>query len=590
MEIDVHQIFADYFQHPILKPLAYECSLKLAEGHICLDIEHYNQKTGQSITTEALLETPYCTDANGLSDEEIAQINTPFVIWGKLLYMQRYFLYETEILKALKRITSNYDTSQIWNLLRQETTLINKLFSASEEIDWQKVAVINSLIQPFSIISGGPGTGKTSSISRLLHIYFTLYPQKRVALIAPTGKAAVHIKESMLQYAKQQNKEEQSWLYSKFENQIENATIHRFLGHKKGSHYFKHNEQNVLSQDLIIVDEASMIGISLMSKLLNAVGAHSQMILLGDKNQLMSVEAGSVLGDMCSLNDASENTFSTEHCQRLNYFLQNEQVKECDTPAHLLTNTIVELKKSYRFKTNKGISQLSLLSLKNEINVDDLTPFVQQKYQDVHFLTHFSHQDILRFAHFFIPYIEEPDPQKALQCFNSVRLLSPFHNGMYGVNELNFLIKSYLIKKGLLEVKKGSLFFHNQVVIISKNNYNLDLFNGDIGLIRQNEQGEFRAYFEDEKGTLKVINPFMLSHFDTIFAMTIHKSQGSEFDKVALVIPEHQQQEILNKELIYTAITRAKKELYVFSSEEAFVTANNTATERLSGLKDRIFF
>ncbi len=311
--IDVHKVFSDYFENSDIQASAYAVSKKLSEGHICLNIDNYNQELQDNPDT--LEENPYLEEGDQINLEDLKASKfvsdsleniKPFVLNGNKLYIHKYFQYESAILNKIAKFLETEDSSKedIIKALEQHKEFIVELFdndtdislSVAERVNWQLVAAMTSILKQFSIITGGPGTGKTTAVAKILAVLYTIYPNLRVVLAAPTGKAAARMMES-LKGAKERIPGLSKTIKDKYDN-IESGTLHRLLGYIQGTHYFKHNAENQLDFDVVIVDESSMIAVSMMAKLLDAVKASSKIIFLGDKDQLASVEAGSVFGDI----------------------------------------------------------------------------------------------------------------------------------------------------------------------------------------------------------------------------------------------------------------------------------------------------
>ncbi len=292
---NVHQQFAEFFESETMKPYAFLVSKKLSEGHICLQLSDVDAE---------LRGTPFYDDSailkgiKDLQDEELVTTANgpyqPFVLHNNKLYMQRYFDYETQILKRIKAFVDNEKqfAEERQTALKQNLNFIKSLFAAKattaggtpyEDTDWQLVAAITGVLNDFSIITGGPGTGKTTTVAKILAILFTVNPSLKVALAAPTGKAAVRMAESL----KKASLDMPDFISEKFELIIP-GTIHRLLRYIPGSPYFKHNLDNPVNFDVVIIDESSMIDVALFSKLLQATGNGTKLILLGDKDQLAS--------------------------------------------------------------------------------------------------------------------------------------------------------------------------------------------------------------------------------------------------------------------------------------------------------------
>ncbi|MGZ2371707.1 exodeoxyribonuclease V subunit alpha [Ancylomarina sp. YFZ004] len=608
--IDVHKIFADYFNSNISKALAYAVSQKLSEGHICLDIEKYNHLIFGKEESELLEMNPFLKQGDSFDIAEIIKdsfitssldVICPLVVNEGKVYLHRYFEYETEIIQQIKNFveqeSTTLDLSE--NILSHQTDLIHTLFESSddtgnlpsaESVNWQLVAALTAIIKKLSIITGGPGTGKTTTVAKILAILYSDCPMLKVALAAPTGKAAARMKES-LSHAKDSLAGLSEEVKSLFDD-MEAKTIHRLLGYKKNSPYFKHNADNTLEYDVIIIDESSMISAPMMAKLMTSISTSARLIFLGDKNQLASVDAGSVFGDIClSLGD-NMNVFSESNAQFINAFIAQDKLKiQTDfisslPMSHLLSEHIIELKRSHRFKSTEGIGLFSKALIQGHISDKDYKDSEQCKGEYVKVVGDDNSSLLDEFMIKYKSYIEEKVIKKALQKLNDVRFLCTVHEGKYGVNHYNMLITEFLKKKDLLNPQNG--FYENQPIIIKRNDYALGLFNGDVGIIRKDDKGVFKAWFESVDGSVKQVLPGFISAYETVFAMTIHKSQGSEFTSVAVILPNDENLAILTRELLYTGITRGKKEVVIFGDKAVIDSAALRKVERASGIIERI--
>jgi len=608
--IDPHQIFADYFENTATKVLAYAVSQKLSEGNICLDIDSYN-KLIASKTEEELTElNPFVEPGMQFDLDELAadsQISTPegecqpLIMNGSKIYLQRYFQYETEILEQIAAFVNEEERSleEKRALLVSQKEFIKKLFggntypeglSLTERVNWPLVASLSAIQKNISIITGGPGTGKTTTVAKLLAILFRGSSDLKVALAAPTGKAAARMKESLSQ-AKDYLPDLTDELKDRFEG-MEAKTIHRLLGYVHNSPYFRYNNTNPLLYDVIIVDESSMISASLMSKLLMAVSPSSRIILLGDKNQLASVEAGSILGDIClSLGDEM-NAFKPESAAFINGFMPDEASQiptdfiRAEQSSNVLSEHIVELKRSHRFKGNEGIGLFSKALIQGSVSEQDYHDSAHCQGEYVKVDEKEQSQQMYDFMLRYRSYIEEEDIMQALQKINDIRFLCAVHEGRYGVKHYNRLIERFLKEQNLL--RPSTTYYENQPIIITSNDYALGLFNGDVGIIRKDEEGTYKAWFENIDGTFKQVLPGFISSYETVFAMTIHKSQGSEFKAVAVILPNDGNLPSLTRELLYTGITRGKKEVIVFGKKAVIDACAERKVDRASGLTERI--
>lgn len=586
---DIHYKFASYFdQSKQLGPYLYALHQKIAEGHVCLDVTN---ALDPDILEKYRLVQPEVLIPNDLVGTE-QDVLHPFILDGSLLYTQRMFRYEVQSAVKIRELVLappfRVDVPQLKTILQQ-------YFEPGDAtVDWQLLAAISAVLYNFTIITGGPGTGKTTTVAKILAILWQLFPNYNIAMAAPTGKAANRMSESLQQATPD--------LHGDVKQKIKNLpvlTLHRLLGTIKDSTRFRHHEAYPLPYDVIIVDESSMMDIAIFAKLLNATSRTGKLILLGDSNQLASVEAGSLFGDICNMLQ-QQHLFSpsfTDAIQPLYPELAMILKKEytVSAAAHLLTNHIITLEKSYRFRDDEGIGAVSKAVIAN--NTLMLEQLCDSKGND---LVHFDFEnDAVFFEQFIHQYrnymLDETDNRRsitdALSLFNYCRVLAATRQNDLGVYNLNIRIEQYLHQQGWINMYDA--FYDYKPIMITNNNYNLDLYNGDIGLFKRDESdGVVYAHFlgKDEAGnvSIKKVLPGFLSDYETCYAMTIHKSQGSEFDKVLVVLPDKEDHAILSRELVYTAITRAKKEVYIQSPRAVFMAACNKKIVRNSGLRQRL--
>lgn len=591
---DLHFQFTELVADKYLKPFAYLLSKRHSEGNICIDLEKENfdeeynswsediQKRILPFSTEKLLKATAI-----LSLDEFDK--KPFIIFNNKLYTYRYFKYETQIIDKINQLIANEKEALSKRKLELQTHkhVIAKLQDTNLEItDWQLVACLNSYLNNFSIITGGPGTGKTTTIAKFLALLYTSSPDLKVALAAPTGKAAIRMVESL----KNNRLAGEEPLKSKIE-ELEGTTIHRLLGYQKNSNYFKYNAENSLDYDVIIVDEASMIDVPMLAKLLAAIDPTKRFILLGDKNQLASVEAGSMLGDLCNSAVISEeptlNIFSDNRKNFLNKFLNaSNTITSSNTPvSKCLNEHITELMLVRRITEEaKVIGQLSKAIIQED--VEEVNKLLKQDFDNLKVDTNYDNSVFENCISGYRAYIEEKDIKCAIEKLNAIRVLCAVREGKNGIYATNRKIETYLQTRKLL--KLNSEDYENRPILVNKNNKELNLFNGDVGIIRTNAKGHKRAYFTDKNKEIREIVPTNIGSYDTVFAMTIHKSQGSEFDEVVIILPEKQESKMLNKELLYTAVTRARKKLTIQGTTEIILQTIQTRVKRTSGIMDRI--
>lgn len=584
---DVHQQFAEYFSVSELKPYLYFLSKRMSEGHICINVGDIN-------TEEIPEHYATMTDSRMLAQQAIIgdaqHDNQPFILHNDMLYMQRYFRYETMLLRRLYQFfeQEQKEIEGRKDVLLQQKALVERLFNNGQatNTDWQLAAAITAVLHNFTIITGGPGTGKTTTVAKILALLFTLQPDMKVALAAPTGKAGARMAESLMNA----NLDLEDTIKQKFGN-LKPATIHRLLGWQKDSPYFRHNAGNPLIADLVIVDEASMIDVALFAKLLDAIAQGARIILLGDKDQLASVEAGSLFGDLCRAQN-SLNKFTSEKAQYINQFVVQDAAKlgdeNIDNQNHPLFQHIVELRYSHRFKGDEGIGKISRAVINNDAialaqfidQPNDSTVIIDQEYSTAIFEN---------FIDEYKQYIQEPDILTALHKLNQLRLLCAVKVGNQGVYSVNAAVELHLASKGY--IVRDSIFYNNRPIMVTQNNYTLGLYNGDVGILRPDENDVMKAWFIDSSESdghkLKSVLPGFITQMETVFAMTIHKSQGSEFESVMVILPNSPAR-LLTRELLYTGITRAKNQVIIQATKDVLMATAAAQVERGSGVIARL--
>jgi exodeoxyribonuclease V alpha subunit len=368
-------------------------------------------------------------------------------------------------------------------------------------------------------------------------------------------------------------------------------TLHRLLGPIEGSPYFRHNAQNPLALEAVVVDEASMVDLALLSKLVQALPEGCRLILLGDKDQLASVEAGAVLGDICDT--GRSRGYSRKFCRELReatgYRLTPERRRK-DVPE--LADCVVHLGRSYRFGPGSGISALSRAVNQGEGTLG-LEILKQGGYGDVRWrplpplgnLGRALKERVLEgFRHIFGPQ-HEKEVHEGLERF---RVLCALREGPHGVRSVNLMVEELLRGEGL--IRGEGRWYPGRPVLITRNDYDLRLFNGDVGVTLPDPAsgGELRVFFAGAEGEMRRFHPLRLPEHETVYAMTVHKSQGSEFDRVLLLLPDRDSP-VLTRELIYTAVTRARESVEIWGVEEVFREVLSRRIERRSGLREALW-
>lgn len=560
-------------------------------------------------------------DAIGSADD--AELK-PLIIDKGNLYLQRYFNYEKQVAEHLNRLSfapmdsTLNDDSELTNA----SELLSQLFPANEQqYDWQKIATATAMTKKLSVITGGPGTGKTTTVTKLLYLLCSRQDMT-IRLVAPTGKAAARLSES-IKASKLRLADEMTQIGAiDLDKNIakipeEAATLHRLLGVIPNSHQFRHHKDNPLRLDLLVIDEASMVDLPMMHKVLSALPEHARLILLGDQDQLASVEAGAVLADICAglkqVNKKTKQSRWQMHYSQTQVTLLSQLTRTplaefvCATPK--IGDSLCMLMHSHRFQGDAGIGQLA--TAVNHSNLGRIAEVWQAGYQELLWLEHgcvnSSHnlqtnpglerlleQSITHYGVYLAAMSQgTTDADKIIDCFNQYRILCAMRAGEYGVEGINQSVTTALAAKGLIQPEQE--FYAGRPIIIQSNDYNLGLFNGDIGLIlpdSNSQTGRLMAHFIQADGSLLKVLPARLPSHETCYAMTVHKSQGSEFSHVSLVLPikpSIAQQQLLTKELVYTAITRAKHHFTCLGSQRVFEQASRSLTQRASGLAQRLW-
>ncbi|EAT12610.1 exodeoxyribonuclease V subunit alpha [Bermanella marisrubri] len=564
--------------------IALLVSDQLGQGNVCFDISQPHSILSESELSEL------CHLAKQANSNDQ---NFPLVFEGSRIYLQRYHQYECFVEQAIRSRCQQYENDlEVDSLLN----MINNLFPpnySKQEIDWQKVAVSVAVQSAFTVISGGPGTGKTTTVIKLLALLIEQYKVKGrqpiIRLAAPTGKAAMRLTESIGQAKHRLQVDE----HVKDAIPEEASTLHRLLKrNREGDFYF--NQMNPLHLDILVVDEASMIDLPMMAKLLAALPKHGQLVLLGDKDQLSSVEAGSVLADICD--SGTRHGFSESQLKLINQLtdIPLDQLKQNVAELHgaEIRNHVCHLRKSHRFSDHSGIAALARAA--NNGDVNRWQQIFEGDFSDLNFfdLTESNRQTlILQSAKLYSEYqnlIASDDNSDAVarrvhEVFNRYRILCAVKEGELGVAGINQSLEQAL---GYQET-----WYAGRPIMIQQNDYGLNLYNGDVGIVLPrliDGKTQLRAAFLNADSEIRWLQPARLPQHETVYAMTVHKSQGSEFEHCALVLPEYPAP-VLTKELLYTGITRAKARLTLLARDKLIAYTLRNQVQRASGLRDRLW-
>ncbi|MCX4186662.1 exodeoxyribonuclease V subunit alpha [Methylophaga sp. OBS4] len=587
-------------EHPVISLSAGLLTEAMAQGHVCLNLT--NLPESMQHMAELLPDTIQAWQNQLLAGKSVGRPGDykPLILTEQgLLYLYRFWLDEQDVAKAIQQRLQPVEALNIEQLNQDLADWSNPL----DGIDWQKIAVAMALSRHLAVISGGPGTGKTTIVLKILQCLQNQSIQKtpspstgegwgggdtpiRIGLAAPTGKAAARLQQSI---SKQQN--------------LEVKTLHRLLGITEHNEQGRYNAERTLPLDVLIIDEASMIDISLMAKLMRAMPSKARLILLGDSQQLASVESGAVLAN---LSEGQQGQFSNDFIAQ---FPQLGLARPLDsargdkeivmpTPSTMLrtglaevslsrysesvlTDSFVRLQHSYRFDKDSLIGQLA--GLVNLGEADQALALLGAQ-PEASWLPPEERNLLNSLAQGYQRYIDAVEnallPREVIQAFDSFRVLAALKQGPQSVTSVNRMMTRFLALRGW---RTAQTYYPGRPIMITRNDYRQHLFNGDTGMLLRDEDGKLKACFcfDDE---LRWVGLNRLPAHETVFAMTVHKSQGSEFDAVGILLPE-EHSPILNRELLYTAITRARKTLNILATEIALRHTINSRHQRESGLK-----
>ncbi|MEX3978170.1 exodeoxyribonuclease V subunit alpha [Paraburkholderia sp. EG287A] len=652
---------------PLLLLAAALASHQLGRGHVCLDLKATLEDPAFALSLppdgpQMLAAVPAQPPAEVLagvtlaqwraalavpdlvSEEtavaDVAQGNAPLVLAGTRLYLRRYWQYEQDVREGIERRLTRASQLEAALPLDIARAALDALFApragqVARAADWQKLACALAARSAFSIVTGGPGTGKTTTVVRLLALLQTLALGRaeqgaraarplRIRLAAPTGKAAARLNESIagaverLPFDALQAHVDAVALRNAIPTVV--TTLHRVLGTRPGSRRFRHDAANPLPVDVLVIDEASMVDLEMMAAVLDALPPSARLILLGDKDQLASVEAGAVLGELC---DRAREGHYTQASRAWLEAATGERIDAAMLDAHglPLDQAIAMLRESHRFASESGIGALAeLVNLGDAVGVakvwsrgyEDLARLVCPADDDgplrwlivdgrvgEHGAAHAQRQGYRHYLETMRTTRPEPGatPEAlagwaagVLKAHGAFQLLCALRRGPWGVEGLNRRVARLLHEEGLIDPHGD--WYAGRPVLVMHNDYELGLMNGDIGIalelpVAAGEPPVLRVAFPagDGSGGVKWVSPSRLQGVETVFALTVHKSQGSEFTHAALVLPDTYSP-ILTRELVYTGITRARSFLTLAVPEGRSVLdrAVLAKVQRASGL------
>lgn len=649
---------------------AFAASRATSEGHVCMPLAALARRFDASTA-----EVRAALFASGMASDgaRSAAALRPLVVDAQgRLYLARYYDYERQLARALVA-HAGVGVGQGADVESDASALHARLLRyfgppEDDEVDWQRVAAVMALSGRLTIVSGGPGTGKTTTVVGVLACLLDTRADLRIALAAPTGKAAQRMQEALLARAGDLPPELATRLPQT------SYTLHRLLGSGPGGR-FRHHRDNPLPYDVVVIDEASMIDVAMAAHLLDAIAPQTRLVMLGDKDQLAAVEAGAVFAELSARPDFTQGGLqriaqaldidATRFAQALpgvardldeelaDFYAQSSAQAAFDVPpddlptqgdtpdlfdapadgdlfagtenAHgalppaappsyatrasssapraqnALADCVVWLERNYRFGLESPIGRLSLAIRKGSASealevlvTDPAGTCAAALHEDTH--ATLAERTVARLAAGFAPYAEAlaaalatnaPDPLALFDALNRFRVLCATRSGPRGVDQVNMAMAAQVRRAAGVTLAVGAQWFAGRPVMVTRNDYALGLFNGDIGIALPGTGGALRVYFRTGDGGLRAVSPAALPPHDTAFALTVHKSQGSEFEHAVLMLPSTFSR-VLSRELVYTAITRARERVEVIGARAVLAQAIATPTQRDSGLAARI--
>ena len=582
-------------------------------GHVCLDLNaslplspeppRSERDLSLLLPAKAALKRVLRTAAIAGGAEEA----TPLTLEGDRLYLRRLYLKErsliAEILRRRDVAAPPENAAETLRLLEDlfpddAAALTEEMIHHPERIrNPQARACVLCLRRSFLVLSGGPGTGKTATAVKALTLLLRAEPQTRLAVAAPTGKAALRLGESLnaLLDALPVPEDIRERLPT------EATTLHRLLGAGERSGYFRYHRDHPLPLDFLLVDEASMADLPLLARVMEALPPQARVLLVGDRHQLASVEAGAALGDICRAFENEESEPVREETKLSKKTAKKISRKQTsDDQYDLFLNTredatkgnepekksdaapVIFLEKNYRFGDSSGIAALAR-EIRGGAGKEAFALF-SRGYEDLGLLD--SSPDRMRSSlaraaeEGYAEFRRERDPEGCLELLGKFRILASHRGGPRGVRRLN--------EFALAVFADGNAAGEPRPILVNRNDYRLRLFNGDTGVLLTDGENRARVYFREQgSNRVRSLEREDLPSHELCYAMTVHKSQGSEFDRVLLVLPE-ETTPLLTRELIYTAVTRAREKFLLCGAGDVFAGALERTIRRPSGIYDAL--
>jgi exodeoxyribonuclease V alpha subunit len=580
----------------LLARIGFLLSLLSADGHACVPHQELATRISAHVPVDHDTVVRVLTTSPAVANGGSSQIDTPECIvindLGRL-YLQRYWRYEVLLSRRLRGIDQAAplaDTGTLQQLLGRFFPARNATGSSP---DWQKIAAATALTRRLAIITGGPGTGKTHTAARLLAMIAELAPESRIALAAPTGKAALRLEQLLRQQIEQlalghdgdaDSPATKSLCQLKT---LRAQTVHRLLGGRPGALRPRFNRQAALPFDVVMIDEASMLDLALASKLLEALRPDARLILLGDAEQLASVETGAVFAELASLSqrDAAFSLQLGALCQQPPEFLADVAAK----PGAPLGNAVVRLHHSFRYDSRGAIAALAdAVRMGQSERAESLAMAGEGgvRWRSLAGVADADALALLLVAGYapLLDAIEKVRPaEEVLAMLSRYTVLCGLRRGPFGAERLN-LAMARLISRQLAALQRDG-WFHGRVVMVTQNDPVQKLFNGDVGIALL--VGDTLMVHFAHQASVRQIAVARLPTCETAFALTVHKSQGSEFDMLDVILPPLHSP-LATRELVYTGVTRARQQVTLWGEPLALADAVANPSLRYSALGDRV--
>lgn len=580
----------------LARDAAFELSLAIGNGHVCLRLADLRDTLAAAADPlQPAIDLPTMRGrllTSGVVGTPEQPLAMPLLLDADdRLYLHRHFDYERRLAWRLLRAAQGAPAPDE-AVVRAQLQALFGAGHADGRIDWQKIAAALALRQRLLVVSGGPGTGKTSTVVNLLACLLTQDTSLRIALAAPTGKAAARLGEAIAQRAAR--------LPAALRERMPVAahTVHRLLGAYPGG--FAHDARNPLAIDVLVVDEASMLDLALATHLLEAVPEAARIVLLGDKDQLAAVESGAVFAEL-----SVDPTLGAACIDALAEVCGVDAAQIAPGPAleaSPLRDSVVWFTHNYRFCADSPIARAAD-HIRRGRAVELIETLGSDRDAAVRWLDDAGDPGaalgataLQCMADGYAPYLDavQRDPSDVAavsRAFERFRVLCALREGLRGVlavNEhLSRLARSRLAPQGASQGDVGTPWYIGRAVMVLRNDPLLKLFNGDIGIVLPAGNGEVMVHFSQGGGGHRCVPPLRLPLHETAFAMTVHKAQGSEFDELLLLLPQ-QRSRVLTRELLYTALTRARSRVVLAAGRAVLQAAIETPTRRHSGLLARL--